>query len=284
MSASQREKFSGWIILIACAISSGFQQALSNTGSLFATYIAADLGVTVGTVLLKNTVMNLVGMLSNMFLAKYIYAKIGTKKSFIVGSLLSVLVYLMYANVSSFAMFMVAAFINGFVVCIGMQTFTTACIAKWFYTGRKTTSSVMMAAIPGAAAVCSLLVGQLLAHFEWRTVYQIMAAIVFVTGCGSSLFVKDSPEQAGQKMLGYDKFLADQKKTGLQTKEEPSIDAADAQKTKFYWILVATVCCFALLSTTLGVYAPVFWQGQGMDVVQSSQLSSIISLLTLVYV
>lgn len=182
-------------------------------------------------------------------------------------------------------MLYIAGFIGGFAISIGMQTFTTACIAKWFYTGRKTTSSVMMAAIPGATTVVMLLVGELLTAFEWRTAYFIIAGIVLVTGLGSSIFVYDSPEAVGQKMFGYDKFLKDQENAGVKNAvEEPSIDAKDAQKTFFYWLLIITVFSLALLSTSLGVYAPVYWKGDGMDILTASRLSSVISLLTLAYV
>lgn len=280
-----KSKFSGWQVLVACAISSGFQQAFILTASLFVSYIAEDLGTTSAVVLYRTSIVNLVGMLLNMFFAKPIYAKLGTKKSFFIGSLCAAAGYLISATCQSVGMLMVSGFIQGFALCIGMQTFTTACITKWFYTGRKTTSAVMMAAIPGATTVAMLVTGELLAAYDWRTVYFILAGIVIVTGCGSALFVHDSPESVGQKMYGYDKFLEDQKNGSLNpVKEEPSIGPEDARKTSFYWLLIITVFSLALLSTSLGVYAPVYWKGEGMDILTASRLSSVISILTLAYV
>lgn len=277
-----REKFSGYRVAACCFLVAGVTFSFSLTYSLFLPYFCEAFDAPLGNVTLMHSISCIIGVILNVFVAKFFVKRFGIRAGAMVGAVLSSLAYVLYAIAPNLIVVYIGAALNGATHSFGQQVYTTSCGANWFYTGRKTVSTVFMAAHSVCTVGAMLVAGSLLDTVSWRTAWMIIAVIVFVISFISSLLIIDSPEKVGQKMLGYEKMLADQAAISKDAKEEPSITDIQARKTMFYWLLIIVTLFVGMCGTSLTSFGPVYWQGTGMSGLLSSRMSSIASVGTLV--
>lgn len=205
---SEKARFSGYVVAAGCALTLFLNIGCLGCFGVFLPRIVQTEGYQFGAVLLMSTFATVSAFLMNTFGLSKVVAKFGPKITLLVGSLgLSVMMVIFGASTSIYMIYF-GGIIGGISMSLSMQAPVAMLIANWFVEKRASVTSITFTGMSFGAAALIFLAGQLLANYNWRTVYFILAAIQAVlVVVVNVVLIKDSPEKIGQKPLGYDKEM-----------------------------------------------------------------------------
>ena len=147
-----------------------------------------------------------------------------------------------------------------------------ATVVRWFLRRRGQALSISTSGGSFAAVLMPLLMGALVDHYSWRTLYQVMAAVVFAGLLIASVYLKASPEAVG---LSIDGELHGSELRGSELRgsepvpdESPapverSLTRSEAIHTRVFWILAGIFLCTWLVVFLPLVHLSPFARGLG---------------------
>ncbi|MCR4607471.1 MAG: MFS transporter, partial [Oscillospiraceae bacterium] len=112
------------------------------------------------------------------------------------------------------------------------------------------------------AAIWVFLAGQLFKYFDYKGCYRIMSVLSLAIGAIALIFLVKTPEELGQKPLGWDKVKETKNET--EAIEVPGVTKAEALKSPSFWLFAAAMVFVCLAYTAALSYAPSYWQVSGL--------------------
>lgn len=207
--------------------------------------------------------------------------KLGPKKTMLISILACALHMQFYtfatpgANVQSLIFMYIAGGLASFAITFGTHAVCSALIADWFVEKRaKITGYVLSGAGIGAAAWV-FLAGQLFKITDYKNCYRIMSVLVLVLGLFAVFFLIKTPEDLGQKPLGW---ATDAGSAG-NTADVPGVSYKDALKSSTFKFLVLGLLFTSFGGTVFLSYAPSWWQMNGMSATGAANWNAIYLLL-----
>ena len=207
--------------------------------------------------------------------------KLGPKKTMLISILACALHMQFYtfatpgANAQSLIFMYIAGGLASFAITFGTHAVCSALIADWFVEKRaKITGYVLSGAGIGAAAWV-FLAGQLFKITDYKNCYRIMSVLVLVLGLFAVFFLIKTPEDLGQKPLGW---ATDAGSAG-NTADVPGVSYKDALKSSTFKFLVLGLLFTSFGGTVFLSYAPSWWQMNGMSATGAANWNAIYLLL-----
>jgi MFS family permease len=253
--------------------------ACTTLGTFLATlasYSEHPLGA-VGQIGTVNTICNVVLSL----VATRVLPKIGAKRTMLI-SVIACAAHMMFytfvtpgANAQSLVFMYIAGGVASLAITFGTHAVCSSVIAEWFVEKRAQVTGWVLSGAGLGAAIWVFLAGQLFKVTDFKNCYRIFSVMVLVIGLFAVFFLIKTPEEMGQKPLGYDQDPM----AGTGNQELPGVSYRDALKSGCFKVLV-----LALLFTTIGgtaylSYAPSWWQMNGMSASAAATWNSAYLLL-----
>lgn len=210
-----------------------------------------------------NTVCNI---LLSMVAAKAL-PKIGVKKCMII-SLIGIVAHSWFytfcvpgQQVISLVWMYLAGAICSFAITFGTHAACATLIAEWFIEKREKVTGIVLSGAGFGAAIWVFLAGQLFQYFDYKMCYRIMSISGLVIGLIALLFFIKTPEQLGQKPLGWDKVQND---SNADVADIPGVTKAVAMKSGSFWLFAIAMLFVCVAYTAFCSYAPAWWQACGL--------------------
>ena len=165
-------------------------------------------------------------------------------------------------KVISLILFYLAGAVCSFAITFGTHAACSTLIAEWFIETREKITGIVLSGAGFGAAIWVFLAGQLFKFFDYKGCYRIMSVISLVIGLIALLFLVKTPEEMGQKPLGWDKVKETEGET--EAIEVPGVTKAEALKSPSFWLFAAAMVFVCLAYTAALSYAPSYWQVSGL--------------------
>ncbi len=210
-----------------------------------------------------NTICNI--LLS--MLAARLLPKIGVRKCMAISIAALVLHAWFYTfavpgqKVISLIFFYLAGAICSFAITFGTHASCSTLIAQWFIEKREKVTGIVLSGAGFGAALWVFLAGQLFKYFDYKMCYRIMSVISLVIGLIALLFLIKTPEELGQKPLGWDKV---KDTDSADAAEIPGVTKAVALKSSSFWLFAVAMLFVCMSYTAVVSYAPSWWQVSGL--------------------
>ncbi len=239
-----RERFYGWYLLVAACFIYGFgiTPGYYSWGQFFKGlesdyhYTRADLGMFSGIfTFLYSAVGPLVGWAQRRFSIRSVMT---------FGALMMAAGYFIVSNADTKFEFFV-----GFSVLGGMGVGLSTIVPcqtlgqNWFLKRRALAIALMMASGGVVAPMITNMDEYILAHYSWRTGWEIIALMSLAVAVIAAVFVRDTPEQLGQHRDGLPP------KDGAMAAKSTVADrwtAKQAFRTHQFWLIVVAGTAYAV--------------------------------------
>lgn len=168
----------------------------------------------------------------------------------------------------------------GLIAGAGMSAAFVPCnatVVRWFLRRRGQALSISTSGGSFAAVLMPLLMGSLVDHYSWRTLYQVMAAVVFAGLLVASVYLKASPEAMGLSIDGElrgHEPVADEAPLVV----EASLTRSEAMRTRVFWILAGIFLCTWLVVFLPLVHLSPFARGLGASAAVAGGLVSAVGV------
>lgn len=218
----------------------------------------------VGYIATANTIGNIV---LSMVAAKAL-STICVKKCMIISIATLILHAMCYTfavpgqKVISLVCFYAAGAICSFSITFGTHAACSTLIAQWFVKKREKITGIVLSGAGFGAALWVFLAGQLFQYFDYKMCYRIISVLALIIGAFALIFLVKTPEQMGQKPLGWDK--ADSQ-DGNQEVAVEGITKEAALKSASFWMFAAAMLCVCVAYTAITSYGPTWWQMCGLS-------------------
>lgn len=149
-----------------------------------------------------------------------------------------------------------------FAITFGTHAACSTLIAQWFVEKREKVTGIVLSGAGFGAAVWVFLAGQLFKYYDYKMCYRIISVISLVIGAFALLFLVKTPEEMGQKPLGWEKAAG----AGSQNQAEiPGVTKAQALKSPSFWLFAVAMLFVCMAYTAVASYAPSWWQVSGLS-------------------
>lgn len=230
-------------------------------------------GIPMTIVSLASVAATVAIFVSGLYIGKIIRA-MGMKRMMLLGCALMAAAYLQFAFANPVILF------SGFI-CLGVATtlcgYTPASliITNWYDKGRALALSVVFTGMTLGTALYSSLCGVLLTEYGMKITALIVGGCVFSLGFPAILLlVKEAPAKAPSAEA--QKMAEKERKT-----DKPGvldISEKEAGKTSLFLLILFVTLLAAGLLSTVQSYIPSHLQNEGMSILQSSQVYSVMML------
>ena len=136
------------------------------------------------------------------------------------------------ANPQSLIFMYIAGGLASFAITFGTHAVCSSVIAEWFVEKRAQVTGMVLSGAGLGAAAWVFLAGQLFKVTDYKNCYRIFSCLVLVIGLLAVLLLIKSPEQMGQKPLGWEKAAAG------ETEELPGVSYKEAVKSGSFKVLI----------------------------------------------
>jgi MFS family permease len=254
--------------------------ACTTLGTFLATlaeYSGHDLGA-VGQIGTVNTICNIILSIA----AIKVLNKLGPQKTMLI-SIIACAAHMQFytlatpgANMQSLIFMYIAGGTASVAITFGTHAVCSALIGEWFVEKRAQITGFVLSGAGIGAAAWVFLAGQLFKITDYKNCYRIMSVLVLVIGLIAVFCLIKTPDELGQKPLGWD---AGGQSDGGSTEQVPGVTYKEAISSKSFKILV-----LGLLFTTVGgtaflSYAPSWWQMNGMTATDAATWNAVYLLL-----
>ncbi len=227
--------FYGWIVVIALtvvmAIIYGAQFSFSVFLKPLSEWFFWTRAMTSGALSTSLWVGGLLGILMGALTDKY-----GPRVVIIIGALLGGSGYLLISQTNALWHLYL-----GFGVLIAINTSTgwtpiTATVSRWFTEKRVLALGIVTAGIGLGQMFIPLLATHLIAGYDWRTAYIVIAVLVWVIVISAAMLVRRSPQDMGLLPDGKTAVRKDERTEAAEVKQW---SYREAVQTLPFWLLVA---------------------------------------------
>lgn len=211
---------------------------------------------------------------SGLYIGKIIRS-LGMKRMMLLGCALMAAAYLQFAVANPVILF------SGFI-CLGIATtlcgYTPASliITNWYDKGRALALSVVFTGMTLGTALYSSLCGVLLTEYGMKATALIIGGCVLCLGFPAiALLVKEAPPEAS----GANTQTPSEEKPGKVKAGVLDISEQEAGKTPLFLLILFVTLLAAGLLSTVQSYIPSHLQNEGMSILHSSQIYSVMMLV-----
>lgn len=272
----EKEKFNGYIVAAGCLIIMFLLLGGWSSFGLFMPKIAEEFGCSVSSISLVVSASTIAAFAGSFFLGKLI-DKLSAKKMLYIATAVSFIGALCYSISWSPASIVIFGLIPGFTLAWGTNACCATIISEWFIEKRGSVIGVVFGGAALGATVFTFLTGILLESIGWRMTYRIFGAGIFIIAVLVNMIMIRTPEQLGQKPLGYKAVEANTETGGASTAVGMSFKEAKASPA--FWMILIGSFFLGTLFTGFNTYAPTFWQSFGMASATSSQYMTAFSFI-----
>lgn len=237
----------GWWIVIAAAIITGlvYSGIVSVTG-VFMLPVTQDLGLPVAGYSLYLTVMSVMGILTLMFISKYLDEK-KTKKIMVIAGIAGIISFIGFSMANSIWMFYIFAIPQGF--CFAAMTMTPCqlLVSNWF--GEKAKGRAISLFLTGMNLVYLVELNALtkiISAMGWRAGYITLAICIAVAVLIVIMFVEWSPEKKGVRRIGD---LEESELAAMKSAALKGIDFSTAIRKPITWLVLLS-CILAVIASS----------------------------------
>jgi MFS family permease len=151
----------------------------------------------------------------------------------------------------------------GLMVGFGMSIAFTPLVAtssRWFVSKRGLAVGIVVAGIGMGTVVMSPLARHLIATFEWRLSYVIIALLAWLIIIPAALFMRRSPEEKGLLALGQAEAIAADKENvaaeGKSPVSEAGLSLGETMRSGAFWVLLMIIILWStcVQMTMLHIY------------------------------
>ena len=269
-------KFYGYKVAVACFIIMFACYGSSSTFAILLPEFAKDCNVSIAVTGYMATFFGIGGVIGN-FAAGKLFKLLSVKRAVLIGVIVIVIGYVIYAMTVEIWHAYIGAVLLGFGAGLCALSGCAALIQEWFFDFREKIIGISFAGAGCGAAVCMFLCGQVIEATDRSTACWMMVAICGIIGIPIALFMIKDPQDLGQKALGWEKEEALMKKAN--TTEEVGISFKEAiRKPIFYVVFIATLIV-GMLMLGFETYMPAYWQEYGVSVSSSATYLTIYYLI-----
>ncbi|MCD8240916.1 MAG: MFS transporter [Lachnospiraceae bacterium] len=211
---------------------------------------------------------NTIGNIFLSMLAARALPKIGVRKCMLI-SIVSVILHVwLYTfatpgqNVMTLVFYYLAGLVCSFAITFGTHAACSTLIAEWFVEKREKITGIVLSGAGFGAALWVFLAGQLFQYFDFKMCYRIISVLALVIGGFALIFLVKTPEEMGQKPLGWDKVDNSAKTEQIGA---IGVSKADAMKSSSFWLFAVAMLCVCVAYTAFTSYAPTWWQTCGLS-------------------
>lgn len=255
---SSARGYYGWTLLAAATLGMFMTAPGQTLGvSVFLDRIIEDLGVSRSTVSLLYTIGTLSGALALPWVGRFIDRR-GPRVGVVVITSLFALACAYMSLVGGLVMLLV-----GFILIRGLGQGSLSLVSQhavniWFVRRRGLAVGLLGLGMATATAAFPLLIELLIGAFDWRGAYLalgVLVAIVMVPV--GALFYRPHPERYG--------LLPDGLPVDDEAQPEAEYSAAQARRTRTFWLFMAGDFLVAMLSTALVFHHYDIMASSGLD-------------------
>ncbi|MCR4950846.1 MAG: MFS transporter [Solobacterium sp.] len=245
------------LVLIAlCALASASVGICINTAGLFYKPIAADLGVSVGSVSLTTTILTVASSFTALLVPKLLSEKTLRWIILTAGILLVSGTFLMSVS-SVTALLYIASVLRGLGSGLASFVLITGIVNNWYYKSHGLITSIVLSfsGIPGV--IFSPVITYLIQTFGWRFAMTAVTAATAVLFLPALLFgITIRPQTQSLTPYGYEEFLAEKEKGNIRVLDAGEQDFS-FKTTEFALavVFIAAVCIAASLPNYLPSFA-----------------------------
>jgi MFS family permease len=191
-----------WIILFSlCVIRSLAAAGINNTGGIFLSPVASDIGVGVGTLSIYFSISSIATIIFMPIAAKLIRTY-SIKTLMLAATIIQAGSFIMLAFMSSVWGWYILSVFMGIGGAILVNLCGPILINRWFLTNTGTALGILMASAGIVGAVMQPLTVNLIANFGWRNTYFLVGIVILViTILLVKVFIKNSPQEKNLQPL-----------------------------------------------------------------------------------
>lgn len=262
-----KQKFFGYKAAIGAFLIIFVNLGVATTLGIFLASLAEYSGWSVavcGYIGTANTICNII---LSMVAAKAL-PKLGVRKCMAISIAAVVLHAWFYTfavpgqQVISLVCYYLGGAICSFAITFGTHAACSTLIAQWFVEKREKITGIVLSGAGFGAALWVFLAGQLFKYFDFKMCYRIISILALAIGTAALLFLVKTPEQLGQKPLGWDKVKDSSSSTEVAA---VGVTKAEAVKAPSFWMFAAAMLCVCVAYTAVTSYAPTWWQSCGLS-------------------
>ena len=275
----KKEKFNGYIVAAGCLIIMFMLLGSWSSFGLIIPKIAEEFGCSTSSISIVVSASTISAFVSSFLLAPLL-KKLGAKKVLYIATVVSALGAVGYGLAPNPTVLFICGFIPGITLAWGTNACCATVISQWFIEKRGSVVGVVFGGAALGATFFTYLTGVLLEKTSYHNVYFIFAGIVFAVCMLVNIFMIKTPQQLGQKPLGWEKEheLAAASASGGK-EEAPGLDFTAAKRSLSFWLILIGSVFVGTLFTGFNTYAPTFWQTNGMDAATSSLYMTVFSFI-----
>lgn len=240
-AAPARRPYYGWWLVIAGFLIMGTCYTTMVSGmSLFQPHIVEDLGITVGTYNMANSMSTLVSIVGSLVIGNVVDRVDGR----ILGGLsvaITAAALIGFANAGAAWQLFVLFAIDGLVIVAGTRLLISIVLTNWFTLKQGLAVAVALSGSGFGGAVFSPAVSALIASIGWRSSFMVLAAVCFVVAFPITVAVFHSrPSDLGLKPYGADQAGRDAsgKRSG-DTPVDVPVSWSHVWRHPSFWLMVA---------------------------------------------
>lgn len=271
------------MVIAMCGICASSVGVLLNSGSVFYTPIAEDLGVGRGTISMTMTICSIAANCISLFVPKILSKPKHLKPMILISAILVVGGTLLCSFANNLYMLYALNIIRG--IGSGLTNFilATIMINNWIYTSHGLIVSIVLcfSGIPGA--ILSTPISSIISNFGWQFAYIVVGIILLLFYLPAIIFpLSLKPEEVGEKPFGFEQYLEIKESVPdkLVIKKEANVQNG---RLKIVLILLFTtsVCVVAALFQHLSGYAESlgYSASLGAMLLSAANISNIVSKL-----
>lgn len=219
-------------------------------------FMAETFQVSADAVGLGMTISGIV-LFASTFISGFVIKKIGIKFALLGNMIIIFASILVFYFAQDITTYYIGSAIKGVSGGVYIAVCMSVLIANWF--------NVRRATLIGLAFMCSSLgsslfltiSGKMLQTMSWQNTYMIISAICFLVGGVAALFVRNSPNDIGQRAKG---------ELEIEQDVETKITIKTALKSYTFWAQMVTSVIVSIFILMLPTYASAMWFEAGMEV------------------
>jgi MFS family permease len=209
-------------------------------------------------------------------IAPTIIARISPKWALRAGTVLMALNFALASFTQTVWPLYIGTLLSGIAVAIGTNAAAGALIGQWFIDKRTHITGLVFGGTTFGAALFTIISGILIEASGFRLAYIVMAVAVLVVGILVNLLLIRTPEQLGQKPLGWEKEEEMKAAATNVGQNLEGLTAREARRTPSYWLMFLALALFGGGSVLFAMNINTFVVTMhGYSVSQGSYLASI---------
>lgn len=276
-----KNKFFGYWAALGCfLIMFVHLGAIGLTGIMYVP-ISQSTGIEIDRLMVMITFTTIAAVIGSLTAAPII-EKITPKYSLLFSTVLLAVAMLGNSFANSLPVFCAMSILVGLLLAFGTNACIGAIVGSWFIKKRAKILGIVFAASALGSSFFQSLGGYLTDNYSFRVTYRVVALIILVIGIVSNLLFIRTPNQLGQKPLGFEMLGKDKKQDSGGA--VIGITAKEALKTASFWLMFFGILLGAICVNTLVNYVARYLIEYGFSISQASNIAASRALFSTVIV